>query len=110
MAVQKISLMCPQCGANLEVSSDRQLFFCEYCGQKIILSDSNHQKYTYRTIDDARIREAEAKELVRLKEIELEQAKLKAKADDDKRTMKFIFLFMVVIPAGGLFLLWLLGR
>ena len=85
MAVQKISRVCPQCGANLEVSSDRQFFFCEYCGQKIILSDSNHQKYTYRKIDDARIREAEAKELVRLKEIELEQAKLKAKADDDKR-------------------------
>ena len=103
MSIQMISLSCPNCGANLQVASDRESFFCEYCGQKIFVSDSNHQKYTYRKIDDARIREAEAKELVRLKEIELEHAKLKAKKDEDKRTVKTVLLFFGL--AVGLFLL-----
>ena len=93
MAIEMISLSCPNCGANLQVASDRESFFCEYCGQKILVSDSNHQKYTYRKIDDARIREAEAKEFIRLKEIELEHAKLKAEKDEDKRTIKMVLLF-----------------
>lgn len=31
-----IKLECPSCGAHLEYSQDRDVFFCEYCGAKVI--------------------------------------------------------------------------
>ena len=96
MAIQMISLSCPDCGANLQVASDRESFFCEYCGQKIYVSDSNHQKYTYRKIDDARIREAEAKEAIRIKELELELEKLKSKERNDKAGWKASLIFHLI--------------
>lgn len=94
MSVQNISLTCPQCGANLEVSSDREYCFCEYCGQRIAVSDSNHQKYTYRQIDDARIKEANVQEAIRLRELEIELIKMK----DESRQKKFaIYTRLVVV-------------
>ena len=31
-----IKLECPSCGSHLEFSQDREFFFCEYCGAKVI--------------------------------------------------------------------------
>lgn len=28
-------ITCPNCGANLRIDDDRDIFFCEYCGTKI---------------------------------------------------------------------------
>ena len=77
MTIQTISLSCPGCGASLKVSSDRESFFCEYCGQKIYVSDSNHQKCTYRKVDDARIREADVQEAIRLRKMQDESRQKK---------------------------------
>ena len=107
MAVEMISLSCPNCGANLQVASDRESFFCEYCGQKIYVSDSNHQKYTYRKIDDARIREAEAKEAIRIKELELELEKLKSKERNDKAGWKAGLIFHLIFWPSAAFIIWL---
>ncbi len=30
-----VKMTCPQCGANLEVDSSKETFFCEFCGTKI---------------------------------------------------------------------------
>lgn len=71
MELKKIQ--CPNCKANLSVDSSRNILFCEYCGQKILENDdiirSEHTEninYTYREIDEARIKEAE----VELKKLE----------------------------------------
>ena len=48
--MKMISLTCPECGAELETTSDRSLLFCEYCGRKILIehNESEHQKgYDY---------------------------------------------------------------
>jgi len=107
MAIEMVSLSCPNCGASLQVSSDRESFFCEYCGQKIYVSDSNHQKYTYRKIDDARIREAEAKEAIRIKELELELEKLKSKERNDKAGWKAGLIFHLIFWPFAAFIVWL---
>ena len=91
-----ISLSCPNCGANLQVASDRENFFCEYCGQKIFVSDSNHQKYTYRKIDDARIREAELHERVRLKELGLKEKEMDQKAKEEKASWKVLIILLCI--------------
>lgn len=59
-----VSLTCPGCGANLSIEDGRKQCFCQYCGMKIMLDD---ESITYRTVDEARIKEAE----VRMHEIDL---------------------------------------
>ena len=68
-----IEMKCTNCGADMSVSPDREVFYCEFCGQKHLLKDAIHRNYTYRKVDEARIREADAAASVRLKELELEQ-------------------------------------
>lgn len=37
-----IQLKCPKCGAPLEAEDDLEIFFCKYCGQKIILAEQSN--------------------------------------------------------------------
>lgn len=39
--IKTYSLICPNCGATLEASSDREQMFCEHCGTKILLKDDS---------------------------------------------------------------------
>ena len=65
-------LKCPSCNSTLTVEEGRNLLFCQYCGTRIALDDGvQRTEYTLR--DEAKIREAEAYERVRMKELELEQ-------------------------------------
>ncbi len=50
-----IELTCPKCGGNMSVKDDMKQAFCMYCGYKIIIDN----EYTYRKVDEARIKEAE---------------------------------------------------
>ena len=70
-----IPIICPSCGAKLEIAEEREKCFCSYCGTPIALVDNNHTKHTYREVDDARIREADVKQTIALKEIEFNEAK-----------------------------------
>ena len=63
-----IPLVCPNCNANLEVKGDRDFIYCEHCGTKIII---DKEEQVSRHIDEARIREADVSEKIRLKELEL---------------------------------------
>lgn len=52
---------CPNCGANLKVADDdREFMFCEFCGARIDLVD-RRTVHTEHIIDDAKIKDAEAK-------------------------------------------------
>ena len=88
MGASKIALTCSKCGASLEATQDREFFFCQYCGEKIIVSDPNNRKFTYRTIDEARIREAETRQAIRIKELEAEL--LKAQRKDNAKIAWYI--------------------
>ena len=71
--MEAISLTCPNCGANITVpeTGSRQFCFCEYCGSKITFADRNTT--TIRYVDETRLREAELRAQVRLKELELQK-------------------------------------
>lgn len=90
------NVTCPNCGANLSIDDDRDIFFCEYCGTKI-RKESDHA-YTkveqeIRYIDEARLKEAELK----IKELESENVPMPIK-DFLKRMLCFV-LGMVIIFA-----------
>ena len=64
-----ISLICPQCGAKISIDEGRKKCFCTYCGTELLLND-NSNTITYRTIDEARIKESEDRKQIVFKEFE----------------------------------------
>lgn len=88
-----ISLKCPECNASLSIEEGRTQCFCQYCGTKILLDDGS-TTYTYRKIDEARLKEAE----VRLKELEMEQEEKRANRKKFKlKIAATIFLGIVLL-------------
>lgn len=72
LQMKVVSLTCPGCGANLSIEDGRKQCFCEYCGMKIMLDD---ESIIYRTVDEARIKEAELQAMLKLKQMEVEEQK-----------------------------------
>lgn len=69
--------VCPNCNATMDFEiSNREFVFCQYCGTKIMLDD---YRSTHRVVDEARIKEAEIKAQIRLKELEIARLKQEAK-------------------------------
>lgn len=46
-----VALRCPSCGAVLEKSDDRDTYFCEYCGSKMMVDKVYHEVSGTITID-----------------------------------------------------------
>ena len=80
MAASTLQSTCSKCGAVLRISSDRTEFFCEYCGAKNYLANQVYS-VTHTEVDKARIREAESKEAIRIKELEVELERIKAQRE-----------------------------
>ncbi len=70
-------LECPSCGAaiNAENIDQKRAIYCTYCGRLILLDDEVKRvevKYHKTYTNEARVRENERKERIRLKELENE--------------------------------------
>ena len=103
MAVQFISVKCPECGANLSVEAGRESFFCSYCGVKVMVVNNN--EHIYRTIDEAGIKQAETERVVRMRELELEENENKSGSKK-----KFIAYGMAIAFAAAGVLLFLVSK
>ena len=64
-----IPLECPNCKATLRIAEGREFIFCEHCGTKVYV---DKEEKVSRHIDEARLREANVAERIRLAELELE--------------------------------------
>ena len=83
---------CPKCHAPLGEKGH----FCPNCGTAVVMDDeTDRTQYTYQEVDNARIREADVKETIRLKELEIEQVKLQEEISHRKQTL-MIKLAMVL--------------
>ena len=89
---EKVLFICPQCGGRLEVERGRQNCFCTYCGAKVEIG--NNASYTYRKVDEARIREADVEEQIRIKELELE-----SKRETSRYRLIKIWVIMLIVIA-----------
>lgn len=95
---QIISMKCPECGATLELSDDRKIAFCSYCGAKIIIHNEN--EHIIRNIDEAAIKKAESERDVRLKELDVQE-----KDSNQRHFISVILLFLSIIIIGvGLYI------
>lgn len=96
-----IKMECPNCGSILEMDSEREFMFCQFCGQKLYLDkEAKIIVTTTRKIDEARIKEAEAKKEYKLKQMDSEKEMflLKAKiAGIVAAVILLIFLILYVV-------------
>lgn len=54
--VRFIPVICPFCGAQVDVEEGRKMAYCTYCGGQMIIDDGNQNiSYHYRVTDDAKI-------------------------------------------------------
>ena len=101
MAIEFVSVSCPQCGAELSIESGREFAFCSYCGAKVVMNNTN--EYVYRNIDEAKIRQTENDKLLRLKELELEE---KENARNRKNLFIAYGVALVFVLIGALICIW----
>lgn len=85
MAVKFISIMCPECGADLPIEEGRKMIFCSYCGKPIALANNEYRyEVTHHHVDDAKIMRAatsrakmEAEWEYKLKKLEIREREAK---------------------------------
>ncbi len=94
MAIQFISVKCPNCNANLSVEEGRSFAYCSYCGSKVMIHNEN--EHIYRNIDEAGIKQAETDRMVRMKELEMEE-KMSSKGQISTYVAYGIALVFVII-------------
>ena len=70
-----ISMVCPNCGANLEnVDSELKQCYCQYCGTKIAIDDGTKVTKNYN-YDEADIIRAQTEQQIKLQEMEEQKKK-----------------------------------
>ena len=95
-----ISLTCPNCNANLDdIDSSRPFCYCQYCGTKIALDDGTIRKETH-IYDEAKIKETESTERVKMREIDVEHEHSKQMNE----ILKYALIFAAVIFVVGIIL------
>lgn len=56
-------MKCPACGADLNIETDRDYLFCQFCGAKLMRDDQRIViEHIERKIDEAKIRQIEFEE------------------------------------------------
>ena len=74
--INTVALVCPKCGANLQIEEGRTQCFCSYCGTKITIQNDN--EYVVRIVDEARIKEAELNAKMSVKRSEEKERRCEA--------------------------------
>lgn len=95
-----ISLTCPNCNANLDdIDSSRPFCYCQYCGTKIALDDGTIRKETH-IYDEAKIKETESSERVKMREMDLEREHSKQM----NAILKYVLIFAAALFVVGIVL------
>lgn len=73
--------------------------FCTFCGTQLIVDDGS-RTVTFRTVDEARIREAEIEKELELKQLEIEEARRPFRL----KLMAVLAIIGLIMLVGGTFL------
>lgn len=88
-----LTLKCPNCGSSLEIENGIDIFFCKYCGHKIMLEDQSPEAINAKVS----IKGMEHKERLVDKEHEQERYKLMMKEKQKKHDDKMVLLVMCMM-------------
>lgn len=84
--VKMVPLICPKCGADLEVKEDTKTCFCTYCGAKLIIDDGSETVTINKNININKVTRDETK---------IEEARLKEKSS--KMTLIVLAILIIVM-------------
>ena len=103
--MKMIKFECPDCKANLKIEADRKMAFCQYCGCQVYLDDGvKRSEHVVRKVDEARIKEAETKKEIKIKEIEYKDRRNRR---ESRSSFLEMFFFIAVFGFSiGLLLFW----
>lgn len=88
--VKMIPMVCPKCGATIDVQEGTKTCYCTYCGTKILVSDDNNKTYT----KNVNVNQT-SYDRTEIEKIKLEHD---LKVQDEKRTTKhFAFLLICCV-------------
>lgn len=91
-----ISMVCPNCGANLEnVDSELKQCYCQYCGTKIAIDDGTKVTKNYN-YDEADIIRAQTEQQIRLQEMKQQEEDLKQLKKNKKMYYKILICVIAV--------------
>lgn len=93
------SCNCTNCGASLTVDdNNRDFAFCQYCGAKIMLDD---YRSTHRVVDEAKIKQAETDQMVKLKQLEM----LEAARINKEKNLKLKIIISLILAIIGILMI-----
>lgn len=96
-----IELKCPSCSAPIKADDNQEYTYCQYCGSKIqLVQPKEDNTFTFRHVDEAKIRESENEKYLKMKELEAEEKF--EKRDSIKKF--FIYALAFVLFIAGLLL------
>lgn len=102
--MRMIKLNCPNCNAGLEAEENLDVFYCKYCGTKIIMSGMSKEAYKSRV----RMKQMEHDERMKDKDHEQERYRYEYAAREKNKERKFGFwnenipmLFFLILIVGG---------
>ena len=60
-------MVCPKCGGQIQFEEDQDYVFCSHCGTQIFKDSDNKKSFTYREINETRLKELEYEERAALR-------------------------------------------
>ena len=90
------SLVCPKCGATLEIEDGLDMFYCKYCGNRIVLEGQSKVAYRAKT----KVKQMEHDERMVDKKHNQERYIIQQKAKTERNEM-----LVVALIIGGMILL-----
>lgn len=95
-----VPLKCPNCNALIYIEKNLDRCYCSHCGSQILISDPNNKKVTYTKIDAARIREAETREKIRQRELDIQERQLNR--EKNQLIVKTILIAVAIIAVAAI--------
>lgn len=93
---------CPSCGAELNLETDRDYFYCPHCGSKVLRQEERIVvEHVIRTVDEAKVKREE----IRQAKIEANVEKKRIEAERQKNATKLILplIFLYALVFAGVF-------
>lgn len=85
---------CPACGAELNLETDKDYFYCPHCGSKVLRQEERIVvEHVIRTVDEAKVKKAELKQA----KIEQKTERERIDAETRKAAMPVFAIMMVVL-------------
>lgn len=96
--MKTISLTCPNCNANLEISNTNNgQCYCQYCGTKILIDDGRKIHETH-FFNENGLKRTEMKEKLKIREMEIREQQ----RNESRETGKKLLIVAGIIAVIGL--------